>query len=137
MSKSITNKLTELVGEKFLAEEILNIKYAMEHKERKNKICDTFKNMTCVVLNTVSEEENKENAPMQTHLIFHEKLGNTDELSLLTDEVIEYYVFAFQTDELHQFRYINDIIKKKGDIFLNSEEYIGIYDISLMEESNL
>ena len=128
--EQITDKLTELVGEKYIAEELLDMKYAMEHKEKMDGICDSFTNMTCVVLNTVSKEQNKENQmPTQTHLIFHEKM----DADIVMNEAIEHYIFAFQFEELDKLSYINNIIKKKGDLFLNTEEYMGLYDATLME----
>ena len=130
--KQNTIKLTTLVGEKYIAEEIFNMKYAMEHKESMDKICNIFKDMSCVVLNTVSEET-IDNAPIQTHLIFHDKMDS----DIIMGEEIEQYVFAYQLDEIEQLDYINNIISNKGDLFLNSEEYMGIYDITSFEESNL
>ena len=122
--KQITDTLTDLVGEKFIAKEILDMKYAMEHKETMDKICNTFEDMTCVILNRISEEQ-IDDCPSQTHVIFHEKLDS----DIMMDEAIEYYGFAFQSDEMGQFNYINNIIKKKGDLFLNQEEYLGIYQM--------
>ena len=123
--EQLTNKLNDLVGEKYIAEEILNLKYAMEHKEKMNQICDSFKNMTCVILNTVSEEPIND-CPIQTHLIFYEKFDLDDEV----DNTIERYVFSFQIDELDQYKYINDIIEEKGNSFLNLKEYVELYNIS-------
>ena len=124
--EQVTDKLTDLVGEKYIAEEILNMKYAMEHKEKMDGICNSFTNMTCVVLNTVNKEDN---VPTQTHLIFHEKM----DADIIMTDAIEHYVFAFQFDELHQLSYINNIIQKKGELFLNTEEYNGLYDATLMQ----
>lgn len=134
--EEVTDKLTDLVQEKYIVEDILNMKYAMEHKERMVQICKSINEMTCVVLNTINGENIEE--PLQTHIIFHERM----EEDIQMDEAIEYYIFAFQQNELDQFRYINRIIERKGEIFLDTKEYIGLYDIGLyntftIEESNL
>ena len=127
----VTDRLIDLVLEKHVAEYILDMKYASEHKDKMEKICETIKDMACVVLNTVNEPNIEE--PLQTHLIFHERI----EANIQLDEAIEHYIFAFQTDELEQYRYINNIVQRKGEIFLNKEEYLGLFDITSMENSNL
>jgi len=136
MNNHITNRLIELVKEKHIAEDILDMKYAMEHKEKMIKICKNIKEMSCVVLNTVDMTDIEENTPAQTHLIFHYKI----ETDILMDEEIEHYIFAFQPDELHQYRYINYHMRKRGEIFLNNDEYTGLYNAMIFpnaEESNL
>jgi len=133
MNNHITNKLIELVKEKHIAKYILDMKYEMEHKEKMIKICKNIKEMTCVVLNTVDTTDIEENTPIQTHIIFHERL----EEGIQMEESVENYVFAFQPYEIGQYRYINNIIQKKGEKFLNKEEYLRLFDIITMEESNL
>lgn len=125
--EQVINKLIDLVGEKYIAEEILNIKYAMEHKEKMNKICKLFEDMVCVILNTINNKTEKSSILIQTHLIFHDKMDSCLEI----DETIENYLFEFQLDELHQYRYIMNTIEKKGEPFLNKKEYIRLYDIML------
>ena len=113
---------------------ILDMKYQMEHSQKMQKICNTIKDMTCIVLNTVYEDElrptprptTSTHLPMQTHVIFHDRIT----ADIKVEESIELYVFAFEPHEIEQYFYIAQVIGEKGDIFLNKQEYEGLYNIN-------
>ena len=138
----VTDQLIDLLKEKWIVKDILDMKYEMEHKENMRGICNLINDMTCVVLNTVNRENSCSydniyeaelvEGPIQTHLIFHEKI----EVDIQMDESVENYVFAFQPHEMNQYRYITRTIEDKGELYLNKEEYLSLYDVELTSETD-
>ena len=123
----VTQQLTTILKEKWIVKDILDMIYASDHKDRMENICNSINDMTCVVLNTVYTN----NVPIQTHIIFHDKIDDCT----TSEETIENYIFAFQSHEMNQYNYILKTIKNKGEIYLNKEEYLNLYNIELTSES--
>ncbi len=119
----VTNQLVDLLKEKWIVKDILDMKYEMEHKEKMKNICNNINEMTCVILNTTGEYDIEEE--IHTQIIFHEKI----ETSIRMEEAIEYYIFDYQSYEMNQYRYINRIIEHKGEPYLNKQEYLNLYNI--------
>ena len=125
----VTDQLLDLLKEKWIVKDILDMKYEMEHRENMRGICSLIEDMTCVILNTVEEVGDN---PTQTHLIFHEKIEGDIQMY----EAVENYVFAFQPHEMNQYRYIVRRIEDRGEFFLNKEEYLNLYDVELTSETD-
>ena len=124
----VTEQLVELLKEKWIVKDILDMKYEMEHREKMKKICNNINEMTCVILNSTEEVDIEEERIPEVHtqIIFHDKLEEG-----LNDEEIEYYVFSFQSHELNQYRYINRTIEHRGEPYLTKDEYLNLYNIEL------
>ena len=122
---TITNFLLDTLKEKYIVKNILDLKYQMEHKEKMNNVCKSINEMTCFIFHTVSIESE---GPIQTHLIFHDKYDDI----LTSSEKVEKYIFLFENYEIEQYFYIAQILGSKEDMFLNTEEYLGLYDINIM-----
>ena len=123
----VINQLTDLLKEKWIVKDILDLKYGMEHNEKMKKICKSIDEMTCVILNSTEQYqlEEEERLIMHTQIIFHDKL----ETAIRMEDAIEHYVFAFQEWEMNQLIYINRIINDKGEPYLNKDEYLNLYNV--------
>jgi len=120
--EQITDKLTELVGEKFIAEDILDTKYAIEHKEKMNKICKSFEEMSCFILNTINKENEQKT---HTHVIFHDKILDYSEAN--DHPSIEYYKFMYMPDEQQKLDYVNFTMKRKNERYFTTREYVYVW----------
>ena len=128
LMKEVTKTLTDLVGEPFIAEDILNIKYAMEHKDKMEKICKSFEDMVCIILNPIDKTNYKGETIdlIHTHLTFHDKIEELD-FSHFEGTSIEYYNFAYMESEEKIHTYIINTMRMKKEIYLNKKEYHEVW----------
>lgn len=125
----VSEQLLDLLKEKWIVKDILDMKYEMEHREKMKKICKNINEMTCFILNTTEELDIEEGRipDVHTQLIFHDKLDENTS----PEEAVEYYIFAYQEHEVFEYRYINRIINNRGEPYLNKKEYYDSFDITL------
>jgi hypothetical protein len=123
---SIKELLLNEVKEKHIVNDILQMKYEMEHREKMGPIINNINEMTCFIFNTVGDYNiDNEDLPVITKLIHHYKYNgdiNTD---------TEIVIFKFEEYEEFILENINNIIEEKNEYFLNNEEYLNIYNIDM------
>ena len=121
---SVYNLLLENIQEKYIVDDILQMKAEMEHRDRMKPIIKNINDMVCFVFNTVGDYNiDDEDLPVVTKIIHHYKYDENDSGS-------EIVIFKFEEYEEYILDNINDIFDEKNEYFLDREEYFSIYDIS-------